>query len=123
MNAVEFSRKLRESFPELTDELNDPVWAGLLHLETAVLARFAESAITRCDYAALDRCYEFAAEAVALKDESVENAICVSFLEYILLDARTAEEREAERRLPDVLRALLTDLREHWKRLVNARRS
>ena len=122
MNAAEFSHKLRESFPELTEELDDPVWAGLIHLETAVLARFAESAINRCDYATLNRCYEFAGQAAAGGDPSIENAICVSFLEFILLDARTAEESEAERRLPNALRGLLSDLRAHWERLAKGRK-
>jgi hypothetical protein len=71
----------------------------------------------RCDYAMLNRCYEFAAQAAAGGDPSVENAICVSFFEVILLDARTAGEREVENRLPKVLLVLLSDLRTHWERL------
>jgi hypothetical protein len=123
MDTAACSRRLREQFPELISEFDDPTWIGLLHLELSVLARFAEQAITRREYSTLQRCYGFAAQALAEGDPTVTNAIAVSFLENILLAAQTPEQCEAERRLPEILRAELVELRAHWERLsVEARK-
>ena len=74
---------LRADFPELTDELNDEVWRGLLHLETACLTRFVQSAIDRGDRRDVARCFEFARRWWMAGDGVVQNALGVSFIEHL----------------------------------------
>ena len=102
---------------ELAQRQEDPIWVGLLHLEIAALAGFAENAIRCRDYRTVQRCYDFAERAVAEGDQVVRNAICVSFLENILLVADTPEQLDAEHRLSESLRRELAELRAHWERI------
>jgi hypothetical protein len=117
MDTTTCSRLLREEFPELTPEFDDPIWVGLLHLEVSVLSRLAENAIDRRECHTLQRCCDFVTRAVSEGDAAVENAISVSFLENILLVAETPGQQEAEQRLPEGLRRELAELRTHWDRL------
>jgi len=74
---------LRADFPELTDELNDEVWRGLLHLETACFARLVQSAIDTGERGRVVRCFEFARRWWMAGDDAVQNALAVSCIEHL----------------------------------------
>lgn len=74
---------LRADFPELTDELNDECWRGLLHLETACLARLVQSAIDGGDRRRVVRCFEFVRRWWLAADDDVQKALAVSFIENL----------------------------------------
>lgn len=98
MNATEFSHTLRETFPELREQLDDDsIPSSAINEEVEVLARLAEGAITRCDFPTLDRCSRFASQAAEDGDASIKSAIKASSLEYILTDSRTREKQERRR--------------------------
>lgn len=87
MNAASYRVALRDQFPELRSEFDDPVYEGLTHLETSCLARFAQAAVERKDRARVERCIAFVHRALAEGDADVVNAIVVSFLENLTLEA------------------------------------
>jgi hypothetical protein len=59
VQASDFMRALRVEFPGLVDELDDDVWRGLLHLETACFARFVQAVIDDGNRAEVARCFEW----------------------------------------------------------------
>src|SRR3712207_3074730 len=73
-------------FPQLKEEFEEA--AGLLHLQTAALSRFAQAAMESGDLGTLKRCYDLLAEAMKRCSFEVENAIYVSFLEHLDFDSR-----------------------------------
>ena len=121
MGEREFYRELRQGFPELLAELDDGISTGLLHLEMAELARFAQDAIAGRDRETISRCFAFAARALETGTPAIQNAVAVSFLEHTVMDADSAAARDAEAVLPPSLQNELGALREHWAEL--ARRS
>jgi hypothetical protein len=83
VQASDFMRELRVEFPGLVDELDDDVWRGLLHLETACFARFVQRVIDDGDRAEVARCFEFARRWWLTNDDDVQNALAVSCIEHL----------------------------------------
>lgn len=87
MDAATYRAALREQFPELRSEFDDPAYEGLTHLETSCLARFTQAGVENRDQARVERCIAFADRMLAEGDPNVVNAIIVSFLENLTLEA------------------------------------
>ena len=79
----EFTPALIEAFPELREEVEDEVFAGLLHLEMACFARYTQAAIDAGDDGRLGVCYEFADRFFLAADDELKNAFYVSYLENL----------------------------------------
>lgn len=94
---------LRAEFPELTDELNDEVWRGLLHLETACFARLVQSAIDSGERSRVVRCFEFARQWWGTGDEDVQNALAVSCIEHLTFSDGMVQRSWAFELLPPAL--------------------
>jgi hypothetical protein len=81
-----FLRELKEAFPQLRAAIN--VECGLLHLEMHAFANFAQDAISVGNADAVRICFRIAARYHIDGNESMKNALVVSFLEH--LDLRNA---------------------------------
>lgn len=117
MNETDLFHELRRSFPELLSDLDDGVVTGLLHPEMGVLAAFARRAVSQRDHRSLGRAIAFAEAALRVGTPTVQNAVYVSFLETVFLDATDAHHLEAEALLPPALKIALGELRADWARI------
>ena len=113
LDGLKFVGLVLGEFPQLTEEFAEE--AGLLHLQTAALSRFAQVAMDGGDLDTLRRCYALLAEVMRSCTFEVENAIYVSFLENLDFEGRT-NGAEARRLLPPVLAQALAELESHWRR-------
>jgi hypothetical protein len=98
-----FMAALRVEFPELADELNDPVWRGLLHLETACFARLIQKLIDGQQQPQVVRCFEFARRWWATGDDAVQNTLGVSCIEHLDFKDGKVQRAWAFSLLPTVL--------------------
>ena len=89
---------------DLTDELDDPIWMGLLHVETRCFARYTQSAIDSADRVRVASCFEFARTAWLHGDGEVQNALGVSYIEHLNFVDGKAFRSWAFDQLPEVLR-------------------
>ena len=76
---------LIEEFPGLEEDITDENWAGLVHLEASSFARYTQRQVDQGDKVELKRCFEVARKLVLEGDESIENAMHVSYLEHLNL--------------------------------------
>jgi hypothetical protein len=81
-----FLRELKEAFPQLKVAINAE--HGLLHLEMHAFANFAQEAISIGNADDVRRCFMIAARYHGDGNNSMKNAVVVSFLEH--LDLRNA---------------------------------
>lgn len=82
----DFVQQLKKQFPTLVDELNDPIWKGLLHLEMSAFARYTQQKINEMDHDESKRCFIFIDEVGNNCSDEILNAIGVSFFEHIDLE-------------------------------------
>ena len=83
----EFLRHLIEQFPALKSEVEDDDYQGLIHLQVACLARYANTCVAAGKIDEVSRILDFYHQMVEKVDTSTENALYVSFLEHLELDA------------------------------------
>lgn len=81
LSRTDFVRALEREFPEVLDDIDPDIEAGLLHLEMAALARAAQAATDAGNEAEARRHFEFVHRMLAKADDDLENAIYVSYLE------------------------------------------
>ena len=111
---AKFVQLVLAEFPQLHEEFVEA--EGLLHLEMATFGRFAQRAIERNDLDTLKGCYRLLAGIMNTAPPEVENAVYVSFLEYLDFD-RSPYGAEARRLLPPVLMKALAEVNEQWGRI------
>ncbi len=91
----EFLNRLTEAFPEISDEVLDEDYAGLIHLQIACLAKYANQLIQHGRFDTLGSVFRFFSDTVDKVDSLTENALYVSFLEHVEMDGDSAKAREA----------------------------
>lgn len=79
----EFLSHLAECFPEIKEEVLDPEYEGLIHLQIAALARYANDCTDTKKFDELKRIINFFEVMVERVDPVTENALYVSFLEHL----------------------------------------
>lgn len=79
----EFLHYLVESFPGIKEEVLDPDYEGLIHLQIAALARYANDCTDSKNFEELKRVIDFFNVMVDKVDPVTENALYVSFLEHL----------------------------------------
>ncbi len=117
-----FLTALAERFPEITARISD-VEAGLLHPEMSVVSAATRNAIEAGDWNAVAAHFKFVAEIFAGGNEAVRNAVCVSYLENVLLGETAVQFSTARAMLPSVLSKAMVELEAHFERLARASRN
>ena len=79
----EFLDLLVATFPETRDEVLDPDYAGLIHLQVGRLAAYANKCIETRRFDELRRVFDFFEATMRKVTTDVENALYVSFLEHV----------------------------------------
>jgi hypothetical protein len=112
-------RKGRYSYPDVVVVCGEPQFADeefdVLLNPTVVIevlsksTRFRDKTIERGDFATLKRCYKLA-------DETMKNAIFVSFLENLNFES-SPHGAKAEKLLSPKLTEMLAELNEHWRQI------
>ena len=113
LHRSQFIKEIKETWPHLATEINAE--NGLIHLEIAVVRRFAQELIDCGDRDALAQCFAIMQKYMAGGNTRMRNAVDVSFIED--LDFRETEKHDrswAWDILPDSLKELYVQF--HGKR-------
>lgn len=102
ISAADFIEQLVVEFPELRDEVEDPIVKGLLHMQVHVLERATNSAIEAGDISTAGRHFEFVDRFFGDAEPDLENALNVSYLEHLRFES--SNERLAWEHLSPKLR-------------------
>lgn len=105
----EFLRVLVDYFPETKDEVLDPDYVGLIHLQVGGFANYANECIERKRFDELKKIFDFFEATVNKVHTTVENALYVSFLEHV--DFNGLNEKEIKKYLNPDLYKTWTELR------------
>ena len=81
LHRSQFLKEIKESFPELRDDLNQQ-W-GLLHLEMHAIYRFVQDRIDEEDRGSVDQAFQLADKYVRAGNADLVNALVVSFLGHL----------------------------------------
>jgi hypothetical protein len=105
----EFLRLLVDYFPETKDEVLDPDYVGLIHLQLGGFANYANKCIETKRFDELKKIFDFFEATVTKVHTTVENALYVSFLEHV--DFEGLNEKEIKKYLNSDLYKTWTELR------------
>jgi hypothetical protein len=118
MNATDFQKLVLSEFPALRQDFHD--WEGLLHLQVSDFCRFTQDAIEMRSVEVVSRCFEIATTALGEGDDSVKNAIYVSYLEH--LDFRSEAGKQAAQCMPPELHKARNDILDYDEQLLGRKR-
>jgi hypothetical protein len=111
-----FIRSLTGRFPDVAASISEYA-RGLLHCEMGAFARATQAALDRGDFATAQAHFGFAEELWQVAGPALENALAVSYLENIDFGKRYGRSSPTRDMLPPGLRAGLSELEEHLRRL------
>jgi hypothetical protein len=104
-----FLQMLTEEFPEVPQAF-DEYSRGLLHCEMGTFARVTEEAIDRGRFSQTEQYFNFVERVRQNATPEVENAIDVSYIEYLAFSEVTDTRLRAMRRMPEGIRAVLLEI-------------
>ena len=99
LSRKDFLQSLTNHFPAIAEEVLGEDYTGLIHLQVACLARYANRLIATARLDELERVFRFFHDTVERVDSDTENALYVSFLEHIDMDGESSLEKEARKLL------------------------
>ena len=111
-----FLQMLTDEFPEVPQAF-DKYGKALLHCEMGVFARLTEEAMDEGRFWQVEQYFRFIERVRDSATPSVENAVDVSYIEFLAFSEVTDNRRQAIRRMPQPLRAILLmiDGRGRWE--------
>ena len=121
IDGKEAVRRIERELPDLSAELHDDTWDGLLHLQIAVLCRRTQVAIDEGDRPLLLLICRLVVELLDSGGAEVVNALHVSFLEHLNLEDGKQRRRWAREAMPPRMRAALEEITEYDERLHRTR--
>lgn len=83
LSVDEFLQLLVNHFPESTEEVLDPDFIGLIHLQLGGFANYTNKCIETKRFDELKKIFIFFEASVGKVHATVENALYVSFLEHV----------------------------------------
>lgn len=107
----EFVQQLRIMFPEMTNEIDPKIESGLLHLEMAAFARLTRKYVEAEDIETAVAAFLFAGHLLDKGDDSVVNAVYVSYLENLEFERQS--DRWAFHHMSPRLKAAWKEIAEH----------
>src|SRR5262245_3078988 len=111
-----FIRTLNGRFPEVAARI-DKYTRGLLHCEMGHFAAATQEALDRGDEPVVRAHFAYAEELMRHAGPELENALQVSYVEYIDFDKQYPNSLRPRSLLPPLLRQSLADLEEHLRRI------
>ncbi|GAA4429054.1 DUF7674 family protein [Bremerella cremea] len=114
LNRDAFIQAIEAQFPEVAETF-DEIDQGLLHLEVAAFRRCVERAMDEGRGWDVERYCRFVVDALVNADDSLDNAIGVSFLEDFALGDFTSQRHEAvHQRMPGSMRDEIVRIDDRW---------
>jgi hypothetical protein len=112
---VRFLQMLTDEFPEIPQAF-DEYGRGLLHCEMGTFARVTEEAMDQRRFWKTEQYFNFVERLRQNATPEVENAIDVSYIEYLAFSEVTDNRLQAMKRMPKGIRAVLLEIdgRERW---------
>lgn len=104
-----FLQMLTDEFPEVLQAF-DECSKGLLHREMGAFARLTEEAMDQGRFWQVHKYFSFIERVRESAMPEVENAIDVSYIEYLALSEVTDNRYQAMKRMPKVLRVVLQEI-------------
>jgi len=109
---------LESSFPHLAEEMHDETWDGLLHLQMAVFARWAQEVITSGDQRTWEQVTKVFLKIWRDCHPDVTNALNVSFLEHLTFsDGKRRRRSWAYDSMPPQMQKAWDDMEEYNRKL------
>lgn len=91
--------------------MEDEDYQGLIHLQIACLTRYTNTCVAAGRIDEAGRILDFFHQTVEKVDTTTENALYVSFLEHLELDANNKNAQEAKKLLPPKYLDIYQELR------------
>jgi len=110
---------LAERFPDIASSISEFA-IGLLHPEMGEVAHATRTAIASGAWTIVGAHFQFIERIFANGDDSVRNAVYVSYLENVLLGESSQEFNKAKLMLPPLLMQAFTELEAHFDMLSSA---
>jgi hypothetical protein len=114
MNSADFCNLVLCEFPSLREDFEE--WEGLIHLQVSEFWRFTQAAIESRSFEVVTKCFELANVALVKGDDSLRNAIYVSYLEH--LDFRSDLGKQAKQLMPVELKQGREDILDYDRKLL-----
>ncbi|MEQ1620939.1 MAG: hypothetical protein ABL919_06000 [Methylococcales bacterium] len=108
---------IEERFPSLAEELHNEIIEGLLHPQMGEFARFAQEAIDTGDKDTWEKITTAFLELWSNCDDSVRNALNVSFLEHLNFEDRRRQRQWAYQLMPRAMRSAWEEMESYNRRL------
>ena len=119
MNEAAFCTLVLTEFPSLRQDFEE--WDGLIHLQVSEFLHFTQNEIEAQSFEIVSRCFKLATAALVEGDDSLKNAIYVSYLEH--LDLRSDSGKLAANLMPMALKQGREDILDYDERLLGRRLS
>jgi hypothetical protein len=104
-----FLEMLTDEFPEVPQAF-DVYRKGLLHCEMGAFARITEEAMDEGRFWQVDKYFNFIHRVRESATPEVENAIDVSYIEFLAFSEVTDNRHQAMKRMPKAIRAILLEI-------------
>jgi len=114
MDTPAFQKLVLDDFPALREDFEE--WHDLLHLQVSEFLRFTQAAIKARKFTVVSRCFEIANAALTQGNDSLRNAIYVSYLEH--LDLRGEAGTCAKDLMPSELKQGRNDILDYDEQLL-----
>jgi hypothetical protein len=113
---AKFLELLTDEFPEVPQSF-DEYRKGLLHCEMGAFARMTEEAIDQGRFWQVEKYFRFIDRMRENATPEVENAIDVSYIEFLAFSEMSENRREAMKRMPKTIKAILLEIdgRARWE--------
>lgn len=110
-------RYIEESFPHLAEDLHEPSWDGLLHLQVAVFSRFAQQVIDNHEVKQWGHITQVFQQLWRDCSQDVTNALNVSFLEHLNFSDGRKRRSWAYRSMPQQMQVAWQSMDEYNRKL------
>ena len=117
ISGSEAVRKIESEFPELTSELHDETWEGMLHLQISVFSQLAQHTIDEGDRLSFKRICELFLELFRNGSDELVNALNVSFLEHLNFEDAKKLRLWAYEQMPSEMRRAYEEMEEYNRQL------
>jgi hypothetical protein len=114
MDGPEFQKLVLAEFPTIREDFEE--WHDLIHLQVSEFLAFTQVAIEARNFSVVARCFEIANAALTQGDDSLRNAIYVSYLEH--LDLRSDAGKHAAQSMPSELNQGRNDILDYDEQLL-----
>jgi hypothetical protein len=104
-----FVQMLTDEFPEVPQAF-DECSKGLLHCEMGAFARLTEGAMDEGRFWQVEKYFKFVERVRGNATPAVQNAIDVSYIEYLAFSEVTDNRHQAMKRMPKSIRAIMLDI-------------